>query len=172
MKTTFQWLVHFFLICSLLFFFSLPDAARGGQSPSVAESDQAPNFTMEDLNGNNVMMSDYKGKTVLLLFMTTWIHDCWKMIPHMKEIYSLYNSKGLVLFNVDIMESKKKAERFANEYSVPYPTLLDKDGEVSRVFGVMSVPLVVLINSEGRIICWNCSSLDRLLERQFGMKEK
>ena len=172
MKAVFQWLVCFFLICSLLFVFSFPNAARGEQNPGVVESDQASNFTMEDLNGNNVRMSDYKGRTVLFLFMTTWIHDCWKVIPHMKEIYSLYNSKGLVLFNVDIMESKKKAERFAKEHSVPYPTLLDKDGEVSRVWGVMSVPLVVLINSEGRIICWNCSSLDKILENQFGMKEK
>lgn len=172
MKTPFQWLIHFFLICSVLFVFSFPNAAGGGQGPGVVESDHAPDFTTEDLNGNNIRMSDYKGRTVLLFFMTTWIQDCWKVIPHMKEIYSLYNSKGLVLFNVDIMESKKKAERFAKEHSVPYPTLLDKDGEVSRVWGVMSVPLVVLINSEGRIICWNCSSLDTILEKQFGIKEK
>jgi peroxiredoxin len=136
------------------------------------EGIQAPNFTLEDLNGHDVRLSDYKRRPVLLLFMTTWIRGCWEMIPHMKESYSLYKAKGLVLFNIDISESKKRAERFAKELNIPYPTLLDEDGEVSRMFGVFSVPVMVLINEDGRIICWDCSSLDKLLEKQFKVKEK
>ncbi len=172
MKATFKWLVHFFLICSLLFIYSFPNAARAEQITNVVESDQADDFTLQDLNGNDVSLSDYKGRTVILLFMTTWIRDCWKVIPHMKEIYAHYDSKGLAIFNIDIMESRKKVAHFSKEYDIPYPTLLDEDGKLSLKYGVYSVPVVVLINGEGRIICWNCSSLDKLLEKQFEMKQK
>jgi peroxiredoxin len=127
---------------------------RGGEILSVKEGDQVSNFTLEDLNGHNVSLIDYKDKPVLLLFMTTWIRDTWKMIPHMKEYYSLYNSSGLVIFNIDIMETRKKAEQFAKENNIPYPTLLDTDGEVSRKFGVFGVPIVVLIDRNGRIASW------------------
>ena len=109
MKAPFHWLVRFFLIYSLILVFSFPNTAWGEQIPDVTEDFQAPDFTLEDLNGHNVRLSDYKGRPVLLLFMTTWISGCWKMIPHMKESYSLYKAKGLVLFNIDISESKKKA---------------------------------------------------------------
>jgi len=90
----------------------------------------------------------------------------------MTDRYSLYNPTGLVLFNIEISESKKKAARFPKELNIPYPTLLDEDGEVSRMFGVFSVPVMVLINEDGQIICWDCSSLDKLLEKQFKVKEK
>jgi peroxiredoxin len=172
MKAPFKWFVLFFLVCCLLLVFQLANATRGEQIPDAMKSDQADNFTLEDLNGHKVSLSDYKGRTVLLLFMTTWIRDCWKMIPHMKEIYAHYDSKGLAIFNIDIMESRKKAAHFSKEHDIPYPTLLDEDGKVSFKYGVFSVPLVALINGEGRIICWNCSRLDNLLEKQFEMKEK
>ena len=172
MKATVQRLVHFFLICSLLFVLSFPNSARGDQIRGVTKGDQADNFTLQDLNGHNVSLSDYNGRTVILLFMTTWIRDCWKMIPHMKEMYTHYGSKGLAIFNIDIMESRKRAAHFSKEHDIPYPTLLDEDGKLSLKYGVLSVPVVVLINGEGRIICWNCSSLDKLLEKQFEMKEK
>lgn len=172
MKAPFQWFVRFFLVCCLLLVFHFPNAARGEQSPDVMKGDEADKFTLEDLNGHNVSLGDYKGKTVLLLFMTTWIRDCWKMIPHMKEIYAHYDSKGLAIFNIDIMESRKRAAHFSKEHDIPYPTLLDEDGKISLKYGVFSVPVVVLINGEGRIICWNCSSLDKLLEKQFEVKEK
>jgi peroxiredoxin len=145
---------------------------RGGEILSVKEGDQVSNFTLEDLNGHNVSLIDYKDKPVLLLFMTTWIRDTWKMIPHMKEYYSLYNSSGLVIFNIDIMETRKKAEQFAKENNIPYPTLLDTDGEVSRKFGVFGVPIVVLIDRNGRIACWDCSDLGNRLKEQFNIKKQ
>jgi peroxiredoxin len=94
------------------------------------------------------------------------------MIPQLKEIHSLYSAKGLVLLNIDVRESEKKASAFSSKYNLPYPTLLDEEGKVSQDYGIFGVPVKVLINREGRIICWNCRSLDRLLEEQFNMKTK
>lgn len=159
------------LIISVLMVFSFPNIAGAERVINIMEGKHAPNFALKDLGGHTVKLSEYRGKTVLLLFMTTWIKGCWEMIPRMKEFYSLYGSKGLIALNIDIMESKKRAERFAIKHGIPYPTLLDEEGEISRMYDVHSVPIMVLIDGEGRIICWgDCPSLDKLLKKQFKLK--
>ncbi len=171
MNATFQRFFCFALICCMFLIFSFPSPSPGEQIANIREGDHAPDFTLEDLSGHTVKLSDYKGKPVILLFMTTWIRGTWKMIPHMKENYSLYKSKGLVIFNIDVMEPGEKAERFAKGHDILYPTLLDKDGEVSRKFGIVGVPMVVLINRDGRISCWDCPNLANLLEELFALKK-
>ena len=155
------------LVIGIFSFFSFAGILEGTENVNIQEDDHAPNFTLEDLNGNIFNLSDYKGKPVLLLFMTSWIRGTWKMIPHMKEYYSLYNQKGLILFNIDVMESKRKADIFAREQIVPYPTLLDEDGEISRKFGIVGVPMMILINKEGKIICRDCPSPEKFIEKQL-----
>jgi len=129
-------------------------------------------FTLRDLDGRNVNLRDYKGKTILLYFMATWCPECRSAIPPLKEIYSLYNAKGLVLLIIDVMESKEKAAAFSRKYSLPFSTLLDEEGKVYRSYGVGGVPVKALINRDGRIICWNCRSFDNLLAKQFEMKAR
>ena len=89
-------------------------------------------------------------------------------------MYSDYGSKGLVVLNIDVSESRKTAARFSKEHDIPYQTLLDNDGKVTLKYGVFGVPVVVLINGEGRIICWDCPSVEKLndlLEKQFEKKK-
>jgi peroxiredoxin len=174
MRASFQWFVRLLLVCCLLFAIHLPNAAWGERILQVTEGDQAYNFTLQDLNGHKVRLSDYKGRTVLLFFMTTWIRDCEKMIPDLKEMHSNYGSKGLVIFNIDVSESRKRAARFSKEHDIPYQTLLDSDGKAALKYGVFGVPVVVLINGESGIICWDCPSVEKLnnlLEKQFERKE-
>jgi len=104
--------------------------------------------------------------------MATWCPECRGTIPRLKEIYSLYNAKGLVLLFIDIMESKEKAAAFSRKYSLPFSTLLDEEGKVCRSYGVGGVPVKALIDRDGRIICWNCRSFDNLLAKQFEMKAR
>ena len=167
MKTSLRWLSSFILVCSVVIFFSVPYIAQEQGSATANQDDRASDFTLKDLDGRNVRLSDYKGKTILLYFMATWCPECRSAIPQLKEIYSLYNAKGLVLLIIDVMESKEKVAAFSRRYSLPFSILLDEDGKVCRSYGVVSVPVRVLIDSNGRIICWNCRSFDSLLAKQF-----
>ena len=171
MKTSLRWILSFVVACSLIFFF-VPKNVQGERIAKVAEDDRASDFSLKDLDGHHVKLSDYKGRVILLYFMATWCRECPTMIPRLKEIHSLYSAKGLVLLNIDIRETEKKALAFSSKYNLPYPTLVDEDGKVSQGYGIFGVPVKVLINREGRIICWNCRSLDKLLEGQFNMKTK
>jgi peroxiredoxin len=172
MKKSLRWLFSFVLVCNIIIFFLIANVANGEEIAKTGDDDRALDFTLKDLDGRNVRLSDYKGKTILLYFMATWCPECRTTIPHLKEIYSLYDAKGLVLLNINVMESREKASAFSKKYSLPFPTLLDGDGKVYQSYGVVGVPLKALIDRNGRIICWNCRSLDKLLENQFEVKTK
>jgi len=158
-------ILRLMLIFSFVLLFSLEP---GNQVvDAAADSDFAPDFTLKDLKGNDVRFGDYKGRTTLLYFMATWCPTCREAIPHLKEIHARYSGKGLVFFNIAVEETREKIADYSKRRDLPYPVLLDTDGKVSKRYGVFGVPVMALVNSEGRIICWNCRSIDELLEKQF-----
>ncbi|MGA2332614.1 MAG: TlpA disulfide reductase family protein [Syntrophales bacterium] len=172
MKTSLRWLRSFILVFSVVIFFSVPYIAQEQGSARANQDDRALDFALKDLDGRNVNLSDYKGKTIVLYFMATWCPECRGAIPQLKEIYSLYNTKGLVFLMIDVMESKEKVAAFSRKYNIPYPILLDDEGKVYRSYGVGGVPVKALIDRDGRIICWNCRSFDNLLAKQFDVNAK
>ena len=161
--------ICFVLVLLLIAFPVFPGQAQGKEtgSETSSESVYAADFILKDLNGRDVKLSDYKGRVILLSFMATWCRDCLASIPALKAIYNRYHEKGLVLMNINIEESLTKVAAYSGKHSLPYPTLLDSDGKVSRKYGVGGVPVKALIDRQGRIICWNCRSLDSMLEKQF-----
>jgi peroxiredoxin len=172
MKTYLRWLTSFILVCSVVLFFSVPYMAPEQGSAEANQDDRASDFTLKDLDGRTVNLSDYKGKTIVLYFMATWCPECRSAIPHLKELYASYNPKGLIFLSIDVMESKEKAAAFSRKYNIPYPILLDEEGKVYRNYGVGGVPVKALIDRDGRIICWNCRSFDSLLAKQFEINTK
>jgi len=165
MKKTFHCMAGLLPICSLFLFFYLGLAVHTVYAG--VNDELASNFTLSDTRGNQVRLDDYKGKTILLYFMTTWCPNCREAIPHLKEIYARYSGKGLVFFGIAVLEAREKVDAYAKKRDLPYPVLLDTEGKVSKQYGAIGVPVMALINSEGRIICWNCRSIDKLLEKQF-----
>jgi len=130
----------------------------------------AASFALNDLNGREVKLSDYRGKPVLLYFMASWCPQCRALIPRLKEIHALYSGRGLVFLQINVMESKEKMVSYTKRHDLPYRTLLDSEGNVAQAYGVMGLPVLVLIDRAGEIICWNCRSLDKRLETLMGLK--
>jgi peroxiredoxin len=168
MKKNIRWLLCFVIIHSAIFFITNNGYAQGNQEDKGAANDLlAADFTLRDIKGKNHRLSDYKGKVILLNFMASWCPECKTSAPSLNAMYSRHNQKGLIMLNIDIMESEEKAAAFSRKYNVPYPTLLDKEGTIGKIYGVVGVPVKVLIDRDGRIICWNCRSLEQLLEKQL-----
>ncbi|MBE9569032.1 MAG: redoxin domain-containing protein [Proteobacteria bacterium] len=165
MNKTYRFFIFVFLTLSFLVF-SHPAISSQDKWDIKRQSIEgpAPNFVLEDLNGQEAKLSDYKREVVLLIFSTTWCPHCRTTIPYFKKIYQKYKDRGLVIFNIDIMESQKRVSSFATKYKLPYRVLLDKSGEVAKSYGVRGVPTLILINKEGKIVCRQCRSVDVLLK--------
>jgi peroxiredoxin len=135
-----------------------------------APEGMAPDFSLKDLDGRNFTLSSFKGKPVLLIFLTTWCPTCRSEMPHYKSIYDTYGKLGLEVVNIDIQETKNKVSLFAEKYGVPYRMLLDEKGDVTGTYGIVGVPAMVLVGKDGKILSRKYLSMDILLETLFAKK--
>lgn len=121
------------------------------------KGDEAPDFTLSDLTGSDVCMSDLRGKVVLIEFWATWCPPCRESIPAMNEIYKRYNEKGLVILGISVDKGQNVAEdlrAFVREYSILYPVLIDSKN-INNLYGVYSIPTTFLIDKDGKVILKN-----------------
>lgn len=112
---------------------------------------QATDFTIKDLKGNDVTLSSYKGKPVLLNIWATWCPYCRKERAELNELYKVYNSKGLVIISVANDRSIEKVKQFIKNNPASYIVLSDKDGIVTDAYSVYGLPTNFLIDRNGII---------------------
>lgn len=124
-----------------------------------AKEDLAPDFTLSDLNGRQVSLHNYKGKSaVLLSFWATWCSYCKKEIPHLVELQNQYKGHGLTVLAVNV-DPNDTVSTFAKKYGINYPVLLDKPDAngsyvVSALYSIRAIPTVVLVDKQGKVRYW------------------
>lgn len=123
------------------------------ESQESEDKSVAPDFTLTDLNGQEVTLSQFReDKNVLLVFGATWCPYCVDEIPELKEVYEKYQDDDIEVIYVDVQESLKKVSSFAQKHSLPYTVLLDETGSVAGQYNVRGIPHNVLIDKEGLIV--------------------
>ncbi len=122
------------------------------EAPTSPESKAAPMFTLQDLNGKTVSLSDFEGKVIILDFWATWCPPCVKEIPHFAELYEQYNDREFVMVGISVdREGIDVVKSFVQKYKVNYPILMT-DGQVEKAYGnIVSIPTTFVIDSEGEI---------------------
>jgi peroxiredoxin len=121
---------------------------------SLVAGAQASDFTLRDLDGRQVHLSDYAGKVVLLDFWATWCVPCAAELPQLQKLYDAKKGDGFVVLGIamDGPESVAQVVPFARRYNLTFPTLLDEETRVVNVYNPKRVaPMTVLIDRRGII---------------------
>ena len=119
---------------------------------------EALDFTLTNLDGKSVKLSDYRGKVVVLDFWATWCGPCRESFPHMKELVEKYNGSNVEFFFVDTWENnkpediKKKVSEFITKNQYPFNVLLDYKDEVAKMYKIHGVPSKIVIDKDGNIL--------------------
>jgi len=117
---------------------------------------KAPDFSLQDVNGESVKLSDYLGKNPILIdFWATWCNPCKVELPHLEAIYKKYQDQGLVFMAIseDSPRSVSKVKPYVRSKGFEAIVPLDPDGQVLRkFFGEDILPYTILINREGKIV--------------------
>lgn len=120
-------------------------AAEQNQTP------EAPDFTLNDLNGKPLTLSSLRGKYVVLDFWGSWCIWCIKGMPKMKEYYEKYAGKMEIL-GIDCNDSEEKWKAAVAEYQLPWLHVYNNGGaQLLEKYGVEGFPTKVVIDPEGRI---------------------
>lgn len=111
-------------------------------------------FTLKDMHGKDVRLSDYKGKVILLNFWATWCGPCKYEIPAFVELQAKYRDQGFVVLGVSTDDPPDKLRTFAHQYKINYPVLQGRDRTdfVDDAWGPMwGIPVSFFIGRNGTI---------------------
>ncbi|TMW73649.1 thiol-disulfide oxidoreductase ResA [Alteribacter natronophilus] len=125
----------------------------------VDAGDEAPDFALEDMEGNTVHLDEMKGSGVYLTFWATYCAYCRDKMEYLKDYHEDYRDKGVEIVAVNVDEPSVSVQRYIDRHSVPYANVIDRGMRVSNAYGVRSLPAVFLIDESGAVV-----------ERQIGGK--
>jgi peroxiredoxin len=119
---------------------------------SGAETGKAPDFTLPNLDGKTVNLSDSSGKLVVINFWATWCGYCVAEIPSMNSFAEKMKDEPLIFISINVDDmSTEDVKRFASDKKIAFPVLLDPKGNTSQKYGVEGLPYNVIISPSGKI---------------------
>lgn len=128
--------------------FTTTQAVVTGEGAQTAKS--APNFTLSTLDGQNVSLSNYRGKIVLLNFWSS-LPASRTELPLLQQVYDKLSKDKYAILAINIKESDKDVQFFVSSKGLTLPVLLDRQGEVAALYDVGTKPTSFLIDSQGII---------------------
>lgn len=144
----------------------------GSQNPDVAQQlapqikmaksfsvgGEAPDFTMKQVDGTDLKLSDLRGKVVLVDFWASWCGPCRKANPEVVRIYNQYKDKGFDVLGVSLDRNQAAWEKAIEADKLTWHHVSDLKGwqnEAAQLYSVRSIPQTLLIDAEGNIIARN-----------------
>ncbi|MBN1334956.1 MAG: TlpA family protein disulfide reductase [Deltaproteobacteria bacterium] len=120
----------------------------------ASAADKAPGFTLRDLDGRSVSLSQYSGQVVLLSFWATWCTPCQAEMPHLQRFHDQYGPQGfsVLSINTDDARSVSQVKPIIKARQLTFPVLLDRETTVVGLFNpAKTLPFSVLIDRQGAI---------------------
>jgi DsbE subfamily thiol:disulfide oxidoreductase len=109
----------------------------------------APALVLDDLDGRRVDLARYRGQVVAVNFWATWCPPCKEEIPALAEAWRAGRDRCLQVLGVTEESTREDTRAMAGSLGIPYPVLMDPDGEIGRRFGITGYPKTFLVDAEG-----------------------
>ena len=119
--------------------------------PAPLADHPAPDFTLTNLDGTNIALSDLKGQVLLINVWATWCPPCRVEMPTIQAAYEQYHDQGFTVLAVNLQEDQSAVATFMREHQLTFPALLDSDGQVSRTYQAVSLPSSFFVDRRGVI---------------------
>lgn len=126
-------------------------------------AETAPDFTMTNASGEEVKLSDFFGKPVVLNFWASWCGPCKSEMPHFEDAYQKYGEDiNFVIVNLTdgARETVENASDFIEEQGYTFPLYFDTNTEGAVTYGTYSIPVTYFIGADGVPVAQANGALD------------
>lgn len=146
-----------------LFLTSILSADDESSSNDLLIDNDAPVFSLPDMEGKYVFLRDFCGgtlrkpwinkekKAVVISFFATWCIPCKKEIPYLMQLKDQFKNKPIEFILIDVGEDKEKVEPYIRQENIDLKVLFDQYQVVSKKYGATSLPRLVVISKGGKI---------------------
>jgi len=120
---------------------------------SVTAGEPALLFSGTELNtGQQINLSDYRGKVVLVDFWASWCPPCLLSLPAYDQLRKEIGSDKFEIIAINVDENTEDGLEFIREHPVSYPVLADPEGDIGIPYGVRTLPRSFLLDRNGQVI--------------------
>jgi peroxiredoxin len=112
----------------------------------------APDFTLPNVDEQQVSLRQYRGKVVFLNFWATWCIPCREEMPALEQLYQTFQRQDLVILAINLKEGAEQVKTFFQKRTLSFPALLDQNGAVFRDYSVAGMPTTYLIGRDGKLL--------------------
>jgi peroxiredoxin len=132
--------------------------AQAKAQASLNEGGTAPDFTLPDVNGKQVKLSDFRGKILLVDFWASWCGPCRMENPNVVKVYNQFKSKGFEILGVSLDRDKAAWVRAIDQDKLTWTHVSDLkywQCEAAKLYQVTGIPFTLLLDREGKIVAKN-----------------
>ena len=122
----------------------------------IPAGEEVPDFVLNDIEGNAVRLSDFRGKSVVLVFWASWCPDCRAEVPELKAMHAGADPESIQFVSVSFDREFDTLCKYVAENELPGVQLFDpagkKESKVGADFGVRWIPSLYLIGPDGKVV--------------------
>ncbi|MBI2953013.1 MAG: redoxin domain-containing protein [Chloroflexi bacterium] len=133
---------------------TLAGASRASGTPTGVGANigmLAPDFSLADIYGNELKLSDFRGQAVMINFWASWCPPCREEMPLMEAAYNERSDKGMAILAVAVNDDAGAVTSFVKELSLTFPVAVDNDNRVALLYRVRAIPTTFFVDREGVI---------------------
>lgn len=120
---------------------------------SLVPGDPAPNFSLKSLDGTRVTLDQYKGKTVVIAFWSTWCSRCEEELTFLRDQFGSRTDVAVLLVNQDSEKGVvlAKVRGLRDKLGITFPILLDEGLNTWEGYGINALPTSVVVDKQGSV---------------------
>jgi cytochrome c biogenesis protein CcmG/thiol:disulfide interchange protein DsbE len=134
--------------------------------PSVVNF-PAPKIKLNDLNGTQINIADYRQQIVLLNNWATWCPPCKAEMPTLLRYFNAHSNQGFILIGIDAGDSSMDVAKFVDEYGLTFPILLDPTKKSLVAFHNDSLPSSYVIDRNGNVVLAWTGPINRAMLEKY-----
>lgn len=112
----------------------------------------APEIKSPSIDGQQMSISDFDGKVLMIDFWSTWCIPCRQEAPLLADTYNEYSGQSVEFIGVAVWDDTDKIIEFANEINIPYPIIVDSQGLTAIDYGVVGIPEKYFVDRNGQLV--------------------
>jgi len=141
------------LLCGLMLGCDKSESPEASARAKVSMGETAPDFTLKTMQGEEVTLSELRGKVVLVNFWATWCPPCRQEMPSMEKLYQHLKGQYFEMLAINVEENGPEAvAAFLEDKSHSFPILFDPQAQVQRLYNVSRYPETFVVDRNGIVV--------------------